>query len=88
MQGGLTMEMGAMMTTIESTNIPFRGVGKGDGDCNGGGDGDSGSGGDAFINQQMMQAAIEWRGWQTAEEGMMMTTTESMNIPFGWQWQW
>ncbi len=34
-RGGLTMEEGAMMMMTESTNVPFGGVGKGDGDCNG-----------------------------------------------------
>jgi hypothetical protein len=29
--GGLTVEEGSMMTTTESANIPFGGVGKGDG---------------------------------------------------------
>ena len=50
-RGGLTVEKGAMMTTTESTNVPFGGVGKGDGDCDGDGDGDIDSGGDATINK-------------------------------------
>jgi hypothetical protein len=50
-------------------------VGKGDGDCDGNGVGDSDSGGDAFNNQQMLQAAMEWRGGRTVEEGAMTTTT-------------
>ncbi len=50
-RGGLTVEEGAMMTTTESTNVPFRGVGKGDGDCDGNGDGDSDNGGNATINK-------------------------------------
>ncbi len=82
-RGGLTVEEGAMMTTTESTSVPSGGVGKGDGDCDGHGDGDSDSGGDAFNNQQMLQAAIECRGGLTVEEGAMMTTTESTNVPFG-----
>jgi hypothetical protein len=86
-RGGLTVEEGAMMTMMESTNVPFGGVGKGHGDCDGDGDGDSDSGGDTFNNQQMLQAAIEWRGGQTMEEGAMMTTTELTNVPFGRQWR-
>ncbi len=64
------------MTMTELTNVPFGGVGKGDGDCDGDGDGDSDSGGNAFNNQQMLQAAMEWKGWLTMEEGAMMTTAE------------
>ncbi len=47
MQGGLTMEKGAMMTTMEWTSVSFGGVGKGDGDYDGNGAGNSDSGGDA-----------------------------------------
>ncbi len=61
-KGGLTVEEGVMMTTTESTNVPFEGVGKGDGDCDGDGDGNSDSGTNPFNNQQMLQAAMEWRG--------------------------
>ncbi len=61
-RGGGWQEEGAMMTTTVSTNVPFSGVGKGDGDCDGNGDGDSNSGGDAFKNQQMLQAVMECRG--------------------------
>ncbi len=50
-RGGLTVEEGAMMTTMESTNVLSSGVGKGDGICNGDGDGNSESGGDTFNNQ-------------------------------------
>ncbi len=50
-RGGLTVEERAMMTTTESTNALFGGVGKGDGDCNGNGDGNSDSGGNATINK-------------------------------------
>ncbi len=57
--GGLAVEEGAMMTTMVSTNVPFSGVGKGDGNCNGNSDGNSNSGGDTFNNQQMLQAAIK-----------------------------
>jgi hypothetical protein len=71
----------------ESTNVPFRGVGKGGSDCDDDGDGNSDSGGNTFNNQQMLQVAMEWRGGMTVEEGAMMTTTESMNVPFGWQWR-
>jgi hypothetical protein len=52
MQGGLTMEEGAMITTTKSTNVPSGGVGKGNGDCDGDGDGNSDSDGDAFNNQK------------------------------------
>jgi hypothetical protein len=51
MQGGAEVQEGAMVTTTESTNVPFGGVGKGDGDCDGDGDGDSDSGCDATINK-------------------------------------
>ncbi len=81
-RGGLTVVEGAMMTTTESTNVLFGRVGKGDGDCNGDGNGNSDGGGDAFSNQQMLQAAMEWRGGLTVEEGAMMTTVESTNVPF------
>ncbi len=81
-----------MMTTTELMNVPFGGVGKGDCDGDGDGDGDSDSGRDAFNNQKMQQAAIEWRGGLTLEEGAMMTMTELTNVPFGqrsrWRWQW
>jgi hypothetical protein len=89
-RGGLTMEEGAMMKMTESTNVPFGGVGKGDGVCNGDGDGNSDSDGNTFNNQQMLQAAMVWRRGLTVEEGTMMTTTESMNVPFGprWRWRW
>ncbi len=80
---GLTVEEGAMMATTKSTNVPFGGDGKGDGDCDGDGDGNSDSGGNAFNNQQMLQVAMECRGGLTVEEGAMMTTTKSTNIPFG-----
>ncbi len=50
-----------MMMMAESMNVLFGGVGKGDGNCNGNGDGGSDSGGDALNNQQMLQAALEWR---------------------------
>ncbi len=85
-RGGLTVEEGTMMTTTESTNIPFRGVDKGDGDCKGGGDGENDSGSNAFNNQQMLQVAIEWRGGLTVEKGAIITVTESTNVPFGRQW--
>ncbi len=82
--GGATVEEGAMMTTTESMSVPSSGVGKGDGDCDGNndgdGDGDSDSGGDAFNNHQMLQAGMECRGGLTVEEGVMMTTTESMSV--------
>ncbi len=81
--GGLTVEVGVMMTMTESMSVPSGRVGKGDSNCNGDGDGDSDSGGDAFTNQQMLQATIECRGGLTVEEGAMMTTTESMNVPLG-----
>ncbi len=45
------MEEEAMMATMELTNIPFGGVGKGDSDCDSNCDGDSDSGGDATINK-------------------------------------
>ncbi len=82
------MEEGVIMTMTESTNVPFGGVGKGEGDCDGNGDGnsDSDSGSDAFNNQQMLQAAIEWRGGMTVEEGMVMTMMESTNVLFGRKW--
>jgi hypothetical protein len=56
------VEEGAMMTTAVLTNVLFVGVGKGFGNCDGNGDGDSDCGGNAFNNQQMLQAAMEWRG--------------------------
>jgi hypothetical protein len=62
MQGRLTMEEGAMITMTGLTNVPSGGVGKGNGNCDGNGDKNSGSGGKAFKNQQMLQAAMEWRG--------------------------
>jgi hypothetical protein len=83
MQGGGTVEEGAMMTKRESTSIPFCRVGKGDGNCDGNGDGKSDSGSDTFNNQQMLQAAMECRVGLTVEEGTMMMTTESTNVPFG-----
>ncbi len=58
-KGGLTMEEGAMMMMMESTTVPFGGVGKVDGNCNSNGDGNSDSGGNAFNNQQMLQVAME-----------------------------
>ncbi len=67
-RGGLTVEEGAMMMTTESTSVSSGGVGKGDGDCDGNGDGDSDSGGDAFNNQQMLQATMECRGGLTVED--------------------
>jgi hypothetical protein len=51
MQGGLTVEEEAMMTMMESMNVPFGGVGKGDGDCDRNGDGNSDSGGNATISK-------------------------------------
>jgi hypothetical protein len=51
-----------MMTMTVSTNVPFGGVGKVDGDCDSDGGGDSDSGVNAFNNQQMLQAAMECRG--------------------------
>ncbi len=72
-----------MMTTTELTSVPSVRVGKGDGDCNGYGDGNSDSGGNAFNNQQMLQAAMECRGGLTVEEGAMMMTTESTSVPSG-----
>jgi hypothetical protein len=47
-RGGLTMEEGVMMTTMELMNVPFSRVGKGDSNDNGngGGDSDSNSNGD------------------------------------------
>jgi hypothetical protein len=74
-KGGMTVEEGAMMMTTELTSVQFRGVGKNDGDCDGDGDGDSDSGGDAFINQQILQAVMECRGGLSVEEGVMTTTT-------------
>ncbi len=71
------------MTMMELTNVPFGGVGKGDGNCNGNSDGNSNSGGNAFNNQQMLQAVMECRGGLSVEEGAMVTTMESTNIPFG-----
>ncbi len=47
-RGGLTLEEGAMMTTTESTKVPFREFDKGDGNCTSGGDGDSDSDGDSI----------------------------------------
>ncbi len=82
-RGGLTVEEGVMMTTTESTNIPSGRVGKGDGDCDDDGDGNRDSRGNAFRNQQMLQAVMEWRGRLTVEEGAMMTTAELMNVLFG-----
>ncbi len=84
-RGGLTVEEGAMMTTMESTSVPSGWVGKGDGNCDGDGDGDgnSDSGGDAFNNQQMLQATMEYRGGLTVEEGVMIATTESTSVPSG-----
>ncbi len=82
-RGGLTLEEGAIMTTTELTSVPSGGAGKGDGNCDGDGDGNSDSGGNAFNNQQMLQAVMECRGGLTVEEGAMMTMTESMNVPFG-----
>ncbi len=61
-RGGLTVEEGAMMTTTELMNVPFGGVGKGDGDCDGDCDGGSDSGGNTFNNQQMQWVGMEWRG--------------------------
>ncbi len=61
-RGGLTVGKGVMMTTTKSNNVLFGGVGKGDGYCDGNSDGDSDSGANAFNNQQMLQAAMEWRG--------------------------
>ncbi len=52
-RGGLTVEKGAMMTTMELTNIPLGGVGKGDGNCNGNSDGNS----DVAAMQQSANAA-------------------------------
>jgi hypothetical protein len=52
-RGGLTVEEGGMMMMMESTNAPFGGVGKGDGNCVSDGDDDSYSGSNAFNNQQM-----------------------------------
>ncbi len=49
-RGGLTVEERAMMTMMEETIVPFKGVGKGDGDCYGDGDGDIDSGGYTFNN--------------------------------------
>ncbi len=37
----------------------------------------------ATQHQQMLQAAIEWRGGLTVEQGAMITMTESTNVPFG-----
>ncbi len=82
-RGGLTVEEGAMMMMTESTSVLSGGVGKGDGNCNGYGDADSDIGGDAFNNQQMLQATMECRGGLTVEDGAIMTTTESTNNPLG-----
>ncbi len=60
--GGMTMEEGAMMTTMKSTNVPFSRVGKGDGNCNSNSDCDSDSGLDTFNNRQMLQTAMECMG--------------------------
>jgi hypothetical protein len=35
-----------------------------------------------FNNQQMLQTVMECRGGLTMEEGVMMTTTELMNVTF------
>jgi hypothetical protein len=77
-----------MMTMRESTNILFGGVGKGDRNCDSDSDGNSDSGSDAFNNKKKLQAGIEWRRGLTVEEGAMMTTTESTNVPFGRRWRW
>jgi hypothetical protein len=61
-RGGLTKEEGAMMRMTESTGILSSGVGKGDGGCNSDSDGNSDSGSNAFNNQQMLQAVMEYRG--------------------------
>ncbi len=83
MQGGLTVEEGAMMTMTESMSVPSGRFGKGDGNCDGNGDGNSDSGGNAFNNKKTMQAMMECRGGLTVEEGATMTMTESMNVPLG-----
>ncbi len=75
-----------MMTTTESTNVPFGGVGKGDSNCNGNSDGKSDNGGDVFNSQQMLQAATEWGRRLTMEEGAMMMMTELTKVPFGRRW--
>ncbi len=82
-RGGLTVEEGTMLTAMESTKVLSDGVGKGDSNCDGNSDGNSDSGGNAFNNQHMLQAVMEYRGGLTVEEGVMMTTTALMNIPFG-----
>jgi hypothetical protein len=40
----------------------------------------------AMQHQKMLQAAMEQRGGLTVEEGVMMTITESTNVPFGRRW--
>ncbi len=57
MQGGADRGVGGD-DDDNGIDDPFGGVGMGDGNCNG----NSNSGGDALINHQMLQGAMECRG--------------------------